>query len=335
MTEQEKRNHRCCFSGHRPEKLSADEGTVKAWLNERIDQAIADGYRTFITGMAMGVDIWAGQVVIEKKSTCPDLHLIAAVPWNGFSSRWNESWRAQYESLLKAADYVVHLRESYEDNVFRVRNQWMVDHSNRLIAYFNGEPGGTLSTIDYALASKIEVCAGGIIPDFTTYVAYDLETTGLSPVNDDIIEIGAVRVENGKEVATFQEFVKPGRKEISEQITSLTGISPQDVENARDIKEVMKDFMTFAGKDTLVGFNSVSFDSRFLEATGVKCRNKQFDVMLYAMQYQKALDFQKARVSLRVLSERLNIVNPQAHRALADALTTARSFEQLRKFTQC
>ena len=64
--EEEKRKHRCCFTGHRPEKLNASECDVKRWLEEQIDQAIADEFVTFISGCAMGVDIWAGQIVLEK-----------------------------------------------------------------------------------------------------------------------------------------------------------------------------------------------------------------------------------------------------------------------------
>ena len=279
--------------------------------------------------MAMGVDIWAGQLVLEKKSVHPELHLIAAVPWQGMAAKWKEPWHSQYADLLKHTDLVVNVRDAYEDRIFLIRNEWMVDRSNRVIAYFNGEPGGTLSTIDYALKSKIEVCAGGIIPDFSSYVAYDLETTGLSAEQDDIIEIGAVRVIDGKEVATFQELVKPERKEISGEITKLTGIGPDDVASARSAQEVIADFMGFVGKDVMVGYNNVGFDSRFIEATGIKLKNRQFDVMLYAMQFQKALGFEKARVSMKMLSERLNIINPQAHRALADAITTSRCLESL------
>ena len=53
MSEEEKRLHRCCFTGHRPEKISATDEEVKAWLEEQIDQAIADGYTTFISGCAI------------------------------------------------------------------------------------------------------------------------------------------------------------------------------------------------------------------------------------------------------------------------------------------
>ena len=61
MSEQELRSHRCCFTGHRPEKLKRAETVIKKGLEEAILKAIHDGYTTFITGMARGVDIWAGQ----------------------------------------------------------------------------------------------------------------------------------------------------------------------------------------------------------------------------------------------------------------------------------
>ena len=80
MTEQEKRLHRCCFAGHRPEGILLSETTAKEWLRFQIQQAITDGYTTFITGMGMGVDIWAAEIVIELRSSNPSLHLIAVEP---------------------------------------------------------------------------------------------------------------------------------------------------------------------------------------------------------------------------------------------------------------
>lgn len=62
MSEEEKRLHRCCFTGYRPEKISASDDEVRAWLEKQIDRAIGDGYTTFISGCAMGVDIWAAQM---------------------------------------------------------------------------------------------------------------------------------------------------------------------------------------------------------------------------------------------------------------------------------
>ena len=57
--------HTCCFTGHRPEKLGIYEGVARAWLEDRIDEAVTDGYTTFITGCAKGADLWAGDIVLN------------------------------------------------------------------------------------------------------------------------------------------------------------------------------------------------------------------------------------------------------------------------------
>ena len=164
-TEADKRMHRCCFTGHRPEKLNVPEVEVKAWLEKQIDQAITDGFVTFISGCAMGVDIWAGQIVLERKSVNPDIHLITAVPWPGFARRWNEEWKKQYDDLIRRSDLMVNVCEHYHKGVFQQRNEWMVDRSNRVIAFYNGSAGGTWNTIEYAQRKGIEICvfetAGG------------------------------------------------------------------------------------------------------------------------------------------------------------------------------
>ena len=155
--EEEKRLHRCCFSGQRPEKLDASEADVKQWLEEQIDRAVAEGYLTFISGCGMGVDLWAGQIVLKKKERDPALHLIAAFPWPGFPSRWNAFWRGQFDALIRNADLALAVSDHYHEGVFRQRNEWLVNHSHRLIACFNGAPGGTKDMIDYARSRQIEV----------------------------------------------------------------------------------------------------------------------------------------------------------------------------------
>lgn len=87
MNQEELRLHRCCFTGHRPDKIELGEEKVKFLLEKAIDRAIADGYVTFITGMAMGTDIWAGEIILERKKTNKDLRLICALPHTGFESR--------------------------------------------------------------------------------------------------------------------------------------------------------------------------------------------------------------------------------------------------------
>lgn len=175
--------------------------------------------------------------------------------------------------------------------------------------------------------------------DFDTFVAFDLETTGRSPKIDSIIEIGAIRVTGGQIVETaeftFQEFARPFDRKLSDEIQQLTGITPDDVKDAREMWEVFADFMKFAGNDILVGFNCMAFDSKFMVRAGryanIIIGNSYFDVMRYADQFKEQLGIDAKKVSLAELSEKLKIENPQAHRALADAVTTARIFLKLKE----
>ena len=112
MTEQEKRQHRCCFAGHRPEAIPLSETAARYWLRVQIQAAIASGFTTFITGMGMGMDIWAAQEVLRLRSTNPALHLIAIEPYPGFSAKWNEEWQASYREVLQKADLVKRLNNT-------------------------------------------------------------------------------------------------------------------------------------------------------------------------------------------------------------------------------
>ena len=154
MTE---RQHTCCFTGHRPQKLRRPEEAIKVDLKQAILAAIDDGYTTFITGMAMGTDIWAGEIITALRTSHPGLMLIAAVPFPSFPDRWSEDWRRRYGELLDSADEIHFICSSYSPAAFQRRNEWMVDRSTRVIAVFNGEPGGTKNTIDYAKRMGAEV----------------------------------------------------------------------------------------------------------------------------------------------------------------------------------
>lgn len=154
--EAELRLHRCCFTGHRPEKLTRSEAKIKKDLETAILQAVNDGFVTFITGMARGVDIWAGEIVLQLREHNPNLHLIAASPYEGFESRWSEDWRRRYIDVLEQSDLVRFVCKGYSRACFQLRNEWMVNRSARVIAVYNGEPGGTQNTIKYANTLNIE-----------------------------------------------------------------------------------------------------------------------------------------------------------------------------------
>ena len=100
-----------------------------------------------------------------------------------------------------------------------------------------------------------------------TYVCIDLETTGLNPKTDRIIEIGAVKVEKGIETEIFESLVNPGRS-LEERIIALTGIRNEDLVEAPTIDEVLPKFLEFVGDSILLG-HSVLFDFSFIEKNAV------------------------------------------------------------------
>ena len=157
MTETEKRMHRACFTGHRPEKLTRHEEVIKKDLEKEIRQAVADGLNVFITGMARGVDIWAAQIVLHLRGEGYGVRLICACPYDGFETGWSQEWQRQYKGILTEADFVKYVCGGYSRSCFQIRNEWMVNHSARVIAVFNGEKSGTKNTIDYAIRQNVPV----------------------------------------------------------------------------------------------------------------------------------------------------------------------------------
>lgn len=156
-TELERRKHRCCFTGHRPEKLEASEREIKAALTREIKAAISDGYSVFISGMARGVDLWAAELVLDLRDKGEAVRLICAVPFPGFELQWERDWRKRYHSVLERADLTKTVCPQYSRNCFQIRNQWMVDHSSQVIAVYNGTRGGTRNALEYAAARGVPV----------------------------------------------------------------------------------------------------------------------------------------------------------------------------------
>ena len=158
-TEEEKRRHRCCFTGHRPEKLRLSEREVCAALEREIHNAITDGFHVFISGMARGTDIWAAEIVLAMKKKYPDknINLIAAIPYEGQTNKWSEDWKKRYADILNQADEKVLLQKQYTRGCLHARNRYMVDNSSFIIAVFNGEEGGTKYTIDYAKKQGLRI----------------------------------------------------------------------------------------------------------------------------------------------------------------------------------
>lgn len=149
--------HRCCFTGHRPEKLRASEAEVVAELRSAIQKAIDDGFKTFISGMSRGVDIWAAEVVLAFRRTNRDIHLICALPHPNFEARWHDEWKARYRAVLLQSDLTRIICPEFKMTAYMERNKWMVNRASLVIAVFNGANGGTQRTIQYAKAQGVSI----------------------------------------------------------------------------------------------------------------------------------------------------------------------------------
>ncbi len=156
------------------------------------------------------------------------------------------------------------------------------------------------------------------------FVVFDLETTGFSPVSDRIIEIGAVRIENGRITERFSEFVNP-EVPIPFRIEQLTSINDSMVQDARRIDEVLPAFLEFCGAAVLVGHN-VFFDISFIEENcdrlGIGHDFTYADTVTLARSLLPNL----SRFKLDTVAKTLNIPLGHHHRAVDDAECTAAIF---------
>ncbi len=156
-----------------------------------------------------------------------------------------------------------------------------------------------------------------------TIVALDLETTGLSPQFDAIIEIGAVKFKGSRNEGEFHSLVNPGR-EIPPEITQLTGITNNMVANAPRIDKVLPQLVQFVGDAPVLGHN-VRFDLGFVQKYNYLRNNAEIDTFDLA----SVLLPKMGRYSLGSLAVALKIPLPATHRALDDARVTAALFRLL------
>ena len=157
VNEQEARKHTCCFTGHRPEKLKQTEQEIKPLLEREIAVAIMDGFPIFITGMARGVDLWAAEIVLSMKKRGYPLRLVCASPYEGVGKSWSTPWQDRYRRVWEGADEKYYICQSYSRDCYQRRNEWMVDHSARVITVYARKRGGTRNTIAYAKANRVPV----------------------------------------------------------------------------------------------------------------------------------------------------------------------------------
>ncbi len=160
-----------------------------------------------------------------------------------------------------------------------------------------------------------------------SYVAFDLETTGLSVEENCIIEFGALKVRDGAVAGRFMTFVKP-EEEITDKITEITGINNEMVKDAPGIEEVIKAFVDFCEDDVLIGHNlsfDFSFAKKYAGRAGYPFEKQGIDTLKIARTVCTGI----VSKSLGALCDYYGIINDQAHRAYHDALATAKLYQTL------
>ena len=148
---------KCCFSGYRPSKFpfqlnnnNADFEVFQKRLFVTLKNLIDDGCRIFYTGVAKGFDIIAAEAVLYFRGKVPNIKLICAVPFENQEVYYSEDWKKRYNFIIECCDEVVVLSKEYHAGCYQNRNKYMVDNSDYVVTWYDGEKGGTRNTLTYA-----------------------------------------------------------------------------------------------------------------------------------------------------------------------------------------
>ena len=147
----------CCFTGSRPKNYpwgrdKECEAKIEEKLKIAVQEAVERGYRHFISGMAVGIDLLAAKIVLQLRGDMPkmEITLEAAIPFLFQSKRWKEETKREYEIILSQCDKVHYIADAFSLEAYKKRDKYMVDKSSLLIAVEGKPNGGTARTIAYA-----------------------------------------------------------------------------------------------------------------------------------------------------------------------------------------
>lgn len=155
------------ITGHRPNKLGNDYDLTSPLIQKikaRIEEILGDydimymhdptTEFTLITGMALGIDTLFAKIAIEY-----EIPFTAAIPCTNQDSQWPTKSRNTYHQILSNSLCTQHLvtRSSYTNECMQLRNEWMVDNCDLLIAVFDNTPGGTANCVNYAKSKNKEI----------------------------------------------------------------------------------------------------------------------------------------------------------------------------------
>ena len=176
-----------CFTGHRENSVIPYKGeqiyygitlrTVQLMLFRYIDMAVESGYKTFISGLAAGTDLWAAKYILGKKHSDSSIRLIGVMPYLRHAERFSPRYKELLSDVERGADMllttntdplVVYGKSRSDGNtspdLYRVRNYYMVDNASAVISYFNegAYKSGTSQTLNYAVRQGLKIRRFGL-----------------------------------------------------------------------------------------------------------------------------------------------------------------------------
>lgn len=165
------------------------------------------------------------------------------------------------------------------------------------------------------------------------YVLVDIETTGLSPKENDIIEIGAIKVRNNKIIEEYESLIKINYN-INPFITKLTGITNDMLKDGKNIENVLTEFIKFTGNDVIMGHN-VNFDINFIYDNCEKyLKSYLTNDFIDTMQIAKKILPNSQNYKLGTLAEKFDVSYKGAHRGLKDVEITYEVYNKLREYAK-
>ena len=144
-TEEEKNKKTCAFTGHRDLDADFDENK----LFHTVETLIQLGITTFYNGMAIGFDLVAAECVLKLKKQYPHIRLIACIPCYGQEKSFSQTDKTRYAQILKETDEKIVLAEHYFKGCMQIRDRYMADRADTLVAFCKKDTGGTAFTVKY------------------------------------------------------------------------------------------------------------------------------------------------------------------------------------------
>nr|CAI9744592.1 hypothetical protein [uncultured bacterium] len=156
---------RVAFTGYRPQKMpfgfnEKDARCVdfKKRLYNTLESFIWQGYRHFLSGGALGMDMYAAETVMDLQKKNPGICLEMVSPFDAQAEKWETEYKKRHDFLFANADIVTMTGHEYTKSAMFVRNRYLVNNADLVLAAYDGQPGGTAMTINYAKKMGVRVC---------------------------------------------------------------------------------------------------------------------------------------------------------------------------------